>query len=122
MDKTFLNELKEQLEKNRLAIEEELKKIAKEDKSLPGDWDTRFPKFGRETSHGGLEAAADEVEEYATLLPIEYNLELRLKAINRALEKIKKGQYGKCENCGREINERRLKIYPEAKFCLKCQE
>ena len=123
MDKKLLNESRIQLEKERTTIEEELKKFAKKDEKLKGDWDTRFPKWdGSETGSAALEKAADEVEEYSTLLPIEHSLELRLKNINLALEKIEKGRYGNCEKCGKEIDEKRLKISPEARFCLNCKK
>jgi len=122
MNKRLLQKLKQKLEYERASIEEELKKFAKKDKKLKGDWDTRFPHWDGETGGAGLEKAADEVEEYSTLLPIEYNLELKLKNIDLALEKIKKGKYGICEKCGKKIAEGRLKIYPEARFCLKCQK
>jgi len=120
MNKKLLLESKQKLEKERTIIEEQLKRFAKKDERLKGDWDTRFPKWdGGEAGSGALEKAADEVEEYSTLLPIEYNLELKLKNIDLALEKIKKGKYGMCEKCGKKIDEKRLKIYPEARFCLK---
>jgi len=122
MGKTFLNKIKEQLEKGKVSIEEELQRFAKKDQKLKGDWDTRFPHFDGETGGAALEKAADEVEEYSTRLPIEFSLETRLKDINLALEKIKKGKYGICEKCGNKINEKRLKIYPEARFCMKCQK
>ena len=123
MNKKLLNESRIQLEKEKMTIEEELKKFAKKDEKLKGDWDTRFPKWdGSETGSAALEKAADEVEEYSTLLPIEYSLELRLKNINLALEKIEKSIYGNCEKCGKEIDEKRLKISPEARFCLKCKK
>jgi len=123
MQKKLLLELKEKLEKEKAAIEEQLKRFAKRDEKLKGDWDTIFPKFdGGEAGGAGLEKAADEVEEYSNLLPIEYNLELKLKNIDLALEKIKTGKYGKCEKCSQEIDEKRLKIYPEARFCLKCRK
>ena len=74
-----------------------------------------------------MEQAADEVEEYDARLPVEFALELRLRDINLALEKIKKAakgrrSYGKCEKCGKKIKEKRLKIYPEARLCMKCQK
>jgi len=121
MKKNLLQKIKQELEKEKTAIEEQLKKFAKKDKKLPGDWDTVFPKYnGGESGGAALEKAADEVEEYSTLLPIEYSLELRLKNIDLALEKIKKGEYGICEKCGKEIPIARLKVSPEARFCLKC--
>ena len=123
MNQKLLKELKEKLEKEKVRIEEQLKSFAKKDENLKGDWDTLFPKFnGGEAGSSALEKAADEVEQYSTLLPLEYSLELRLKNIDLALEKIKKDKYGICEKCGKEIAEQRLKIYPEARFCLKCKK
>lgn len=118
----LIQELKEKLKKERAQIQEQLEKIAKKDEKLPGDWDTKFPRLNGETGGAALERAADEVEEYSALLPIEYSLELRLKNIDEALEKIKKGKYGICEKCAKEIEIERLKAIPEARFCLKCKQ
>lgn len=123
MNQKLLEELKEKLEKEKKAAEEALKKFAKKDEKLKGDWDTIFPKFnGGEAGSAALEKAADEVEEYSTLLPIEYSLELKLKNIDLALEKMKNDQYGICEKCAKVIDEERLKVSPEARFCLKCKK
>jgi len=122
MNKKLVQKLKARLERDKVRIEKQLRSFAKKDEKLKGDWDTIFPRWDGEAGGAGLEKAADEVEEYSTLLPIEYNLELKLKNIDLALEKIKKGRYGICEKCGQEIDEKRLKIYPEARFCLKCKK
>jgi len=123
MNKKLLEELRQKLEKEKITIEEDLKKFAKKDEKLKGDWDTRFPKWdGSEVGSAALEKAADEVEEYEVRLPVEYSLEIRLQDINLALERIKKGKYGMCEKCGKEIEEKRLKISPEARLCLKCKK
>lgn len=122
MNEKLFKELKEKLKKQKAEIENHLQKFATEDKKLKGDWDTRYPKFNGGSGGQILEDAADQVEEYVTLLPLEHNLELRLQSINNALEKIKKGKYGKCEKCGKKITEERLKIYPEAKTCGKCEK
>jgi len=109
------------LEKEKTAIEEQLKKFATKDKNLEGDWDTRFPKLDSNVSGGAsLEAAADEVEEYSTLLPQEHSMEIKLRNINLALEKIKNGRYGVCENCQKEIPQERLNVSPESRLCLNC--
>lgn len=122
MNKKLLAELKEKLEKNKTSIEAELERFAEKDEKLEGDWDTRFPKTNGGAGGQILEDAADQVEEYATLLPIEHNLEIRLRDIGLALKKIKKGKYGKCEKCGKRIREERLKIWPEARMCSKCSK
>ncbi len=117
MNKGLLAELKEKLEKEKTAIKKQLATFADQDPELKGDWDTRFPKFD-----GNLEEAADEVEEYTSRLPVEFSLETRLRDINLALDKIKKDKYGRCENCGKEIDEKRLKVLPAARVCMKCQK
>lgn len=120
--KKLIKEIKGKLEEQRESLREELKGFATEDPKLKDDWDTNFPKHDGGIGSSALEDAADEVEEYATLLPIEFSLEKRLRDINFALEKIKKGKYGICENCEKKIEEERLKVYPEARLCLKCQK
>lgn len=122
MDKKTLEELENKLGKEREEIENTLKSFAEKDENLKGDWDTVFPKMDKNPSSSSLEEEADEVEEYSSLLPLEQKLELQLKKINEALEKIEKNKYGVCENCGKEIEERRLKAYPSAKLCSKCNE
>jgi len=122
MNKKLLAKSKEKLEKEKLLIEADLKSFATEDKNLKGDWDTKFPKVGGGVGSQALEDAADQVEEYATLLPIEHSLEVHLQRINEALKNIKKGKYGKCESCGKKIEEKRLKIYPTVKLCANCQK
>ena len=67
-----------------------------------------------------MEEKADEVEEYDNLLSVEHSLELKLKDVNGALEKIANETYGKCEKCRKEISEDRLKAMPEARLCIEC--
>ena len=122
MNKKLIEELKKSLEEKRVELRGELGKFAQEDKETKGDWDTKYPKANGGSGGQILEDAADQVEEYVTLLPIEHNLEIRLQDIDLALEKIKKDKYGKCEDCNKDIPEERLKIYPEAKLCSKCQK
>ena len=117
MNKKLLQEFKERLEKEKVAIIKQLETFATQDPKLKGDWDSRFPDFD-----GSMEEAADEVEEYTSRLPGEFSLETRLRDINLALDKIKQGKYGKCEKCGKKIDEKRLKVYPAARTCMKCQK
>ncbi len=107
-----------ELDKRKAEIEKELKGFAKKDTRLKGDYDTKFPNFG---SHQSSDEAAQELASYENALPMEYALELKLKDIEIALEKIKNGEYGICANCKKEINPERLKAKPESKFCLDCK-
>lgn len=45
-----------------------------------------------------------------------------LLKIDEALRKLKEGTYGKCEDCGEEISDKRLKVIPFAIYCIDCKE
>ena len=42
--------------------------------------------------------------------------------IRKALEKLDEGNFGVCEECGKEISEERLKVRPMAVLCIKCKK
>lgn len=45
-----------------------------------------------------------------------------LTRIEEALQRVKEGRYGLCEDCGEEINLKRLQVAPYAPCCIACQE
>jgi len=45
-----------------------------------------------------------------------------LKAIEAALERIKRGEYGLCMECGDVISEKRLEAVPAAELCISCKD
>jgi len=45
----------------------------------------------------------------------------KLEDIDSALQKIEQGRFGVCEKCGGEIDKKRLKAVPYARFCIKCK-
>ena len=45
----------------------------------------------------------------------------RIAEIERALEKMDEGTYGKCESCGQPIPIARLRIMPQAVLCPDCK-
>ena len=42
--------------------------------------------------------------------------------IQQALERVEKGTFGICEECGEDISEGRLKARPVTTLCIKCKE
>jgi DnaK suppressor protein len=46
----------------------------------------------------------------------------RLKQVQNALKRVKSGQYGICEVCGKKIDPARLKVDPSITVCLHCQK
>ena len=116
MDKKIIEELKKKLELEKKSLQKELESFAIKDDIPKGDWETKYPN----RDEGDKIEEADEVQEYDNKLSLEYSLELKLKDVNSALEKIASGTYGMCEKCGKKIGEKRLLACPEAKTCLKC--
>lgn len=47
---------------------------------------------------------------------------LYLKKINEAIRRISEGSFGECEECGDDIEMRRLEVRPTATHCLGCKE
>ena len=117
LSKKFIQGQKEKLQEEKKKLEGQLSSFARESKKTKGDWEAVHPEF----NGGHLEEAADEVEEYGTLLALEKTLEDSLGDVNLALEKIKKGEYGLCEKCQSPISQARLRVYPRARHCKKCQ-
>jgi DnaK suppressor protein len=121
MKEELLQRLKQKLEEEKGELERILSSFARREGDEKGseNWETKFPQFGKHTSE--QDENVDEVEEYTNLLPVEHRLELQLLDVRRALEKIREEKkYGTCERCGQKIEEERLKIIPETKFCSKC--
>lgn len=78
------------------------------------------------------EILVEKTEDEGDLALISHNKELlynlhesdfrRLKAIEDALKRIHREEYGVCVRCGEDINEKRLVAVPWAKMCIRCQE
>lgn len=119
MDKKIITDFEISLFKEKHNLEATLSRFAKKDPKLKGDWDTKYPQFGEEF---GIykDEIQDEVEEYDNLIGEEHVLEIRLKEVNEAINKIKSGKYGVCEE-GKPhtIEIERLEANPAAKTCIK---
>lgn len=117
IDEKTLAELKKALIEKKAKIIAQLAVFTTKNKDLKGDFDTKFEQVGDRP-----EENASEVEMYENDLGVEHQLEKDLADINEALNKIDKGAYGSCDNCGepQAIDIERLKAFPEAKTCIKC--
>ena len=45
-----------------------------------------------------------------------------LRKVDKALERLKAGEYGLCESCDEQIMRKRLLARPEANLCIECKE
>lgn len=114
-EKEFIDSQKEKLELEKQELENSLSSFAEKSKEGGDNWNTKFPKMDESEDDD-----VDEVEEFTDLLPAEYALELKLKNVNEALEKIEGGNYGICEECKKYISKERLEANPSAKKCGEC--
>ncbi len=114
LEKEFVEQQKETLLQEKKKIEEELKTFTAKDSKLAGDYDAKFPDYGRSESEN-----AQEEEEYYSRVGREGLLETQLVKVNSALKNIEAGKYGLCEKCGSEIEKERLQAEPAAVTCLE---
>ncbi len=73
-----------------------------------------LPADGLDLAH-----SLEEVEMDAGLIE---RCEDRLRAIDDAFNRLKRGRYGICEKCKQEIPIQRLKAMPFAAYCIDCQK
>ena len=111
MDK-FLSERKRDLLLEKNKIDRELKEIAVKKN---GKYRVVFPDFGQSTEDNAV-----EVDTYEKMLSLKRDLSALQKDVELGLQKIKNDAYGVCEKCHRKIDVRRLRVYPEARYCVKC--
>ena len=68
-----------------------------------------------------LDVVADSENDELTARVAEADAE-KISQIEDALEMLRRGKYGVCENCGKPIRKRRLKAIPFATLCIRCKE
>ncbi len=59
---------------------------------------------------------------HATIEAQVNDMRKRVGEIDSALKKINKNQYGYCERCKKPIPQARLRLIPEASFCIDCEK
>lgn len=107
-----LNKIKELLQRKQEKVEEEIKNLDADDPVLSD----QTP----ESSEPGTDSWLADVHSRSTAAKM--SLQKMLTATKKALAKIKVGKYGKCEKCGKPIEEGRLAIVPEATLCMSCSQ
>lgn len=110
------SELREQLLAERQRLEREIANI--DSVGIRGD---TFLTDETDTIDQHPADAGTELFEREKNLTVQHTLEQSLQDINDALERMKAGTYGICENCGEPIPEKRLRAMPEARYCIQCQ-
>lgn len=63
----------------------------------------------------------NELFERGKDVALRDNALIQLRGVEEALQRIEAGTYGRCQKCGREIDEERLEVLPEAAYCYECR-
>lgn len=113
----FLEQITASLEEQMAKLEKELGQFTKRNAHASDDFDTKFPEYGDKEDEN-----AAEVAEYINNLPVEEGLEKTLRDVVKSLERIKKGNYGICKYCGKQIEEKRLLARPTSSACVECKK
>lgn len=99
-----------QLEEARKTILERLKKIDEDRKMKDGPLDA------------DSQEQAIQMQNHEVLDQLDRTERHELEKINAALERIKRGEFGRCLSCGEDIGEKRLKAMPTATQCMDCAQ
>jgi DnaK suppressor protein len=76
------------------------------------------PEAARRT---GVDAPETSIHEDLELAVVQIHAEM-VARITAALARLDEGDYGRCQECGEEISEKRLHALPFASCCRDCQE
>ena len=121
LDQKTIEEFKTSLEKERSLLTKELGTIATPDSNpnMKDNWNVKHFEWGENqiTSEEDLESgeSVNESDEDMKNKALSDHLELRMKEVREALERIDGGTYGICEVCQKEIPLERLQANPAAK-------
>ena len=116
MDKKIITKIKQDLLSRKKQVEADLKSFTKNDAHEKDEHHTKFPNYGDKSDEN-----VQEIDEYTTNIATEKVLESALRDIDNALDRIKKGTYGICKYCKKEIGEKRLLARPVASTCVACK-
>lgn len=75
----------------------------------------------RERCNDPMDQMQNRFEMDLTISVINNDWETR-KAVETAIELLDNGEYGICQDCGAEINPKRLEAIPWTTLCVYCQD
>ncbi|MDO8473424.1 MAG: TraR/DksA C4-type zinc finger protein [Dehalococcoidia bacterium] len=105
--------LRDKLLNDKKRLEQEL---SEQKQGAPGTGEKR-----EENPFGNREEEAAEAAEMENRLALRKRLEDHIRDVDKTLEKVSKGTYGKCDDCGQPIGPERLEALPTANLCMKCK-
>jgi len=79
----------------------------------------------QEIGQNGIQDIGDEsatISNRHLLMSLSENERAKLIEVDEALDRIKDGTFGICEECGEPIALKRLEVIPNARYCIQCME
>src|SRR3990167_7675513 len=117
----MLSQLTKKLQKNlQEALQLEAKNLQKQIEDLKKSDPFADPEHA--TDNAAVDTDVREQVGHDTIEAEVKDLQKKLTEINISLRKMQKGKYGFCERCGKAIPIARLKILPEARFDVECEQ
>lgn len=68
-----------------------------------------------------LADVASDAFEREKVIAIENSVQALLRQVEEALDRLKRGTYGTCAECGQPIHPDRLRALPYARLCINCK-
>jgi len=104
-----LKTIKQRLLKDQKEVEKNIKEVEADDPATA-------PSLVESSEPGTDSYIADA---HTKDVALKEQLKKVSDGIHKALTKLRKGSYGKCEKCGKQIELKRLLAMPIAEYCLK---
>jgi len=111
--------LKEFITLQKGKLQTELKRILLQVETLKKD--DPFADPDHVSDNAAVDTDVREQVGHETIEAQVKDLQRRIKDIKLVLTRINKS-YGRCERCGQQIAKARLKLIPEARFCVICEK
>ena len=113
LTKKLLKDLQEALETEVKNLQKQIEELKKNDP---------FSDPDHATDNAAVDTDVREQVGHETIEAEIKDLQKKLTDINLALNKMRKGRYGFCERCGLAIPIARLKLLPEARYDVECEQ
>jgi len=104
-----LEKIRTDLERERVRILKQLRKGAQ----------SEYDYLDQNPNRGDLASGYTTLGQQSALQTLEQK---KLNDIERALQRMETGVYGRCADCGATIKPERLLILPTAILCVTCQQ
>jgi len=114
--KTEVEQFKKKILAERERILKELGRIEESINAVAEDQDGSNQSYSNHLADLGTDYMEKEKNFYYASQEGRY-----LRSLDEALERIKRGEYGFCLDCGDLISKKRLDVVPSAKLCITCK-